>query len=48
MLIATPTQGGIQRNPNWARTKPVPNPNIDPRARSIAVVMVIVSRDCLD
>src|SRR5215472_8443413 len=47
-LIATPTQGGIQRNPNWVRTKPAPNPNIDTRARTIAVVMVIVSCDGLD
>jgi hypothetical protein len=48
MLIAVPTQGGIHRNPNWVRTKPAPNPNIDVSPRSIAVVMVIVSRDCRD
>src|ERR1700756_4512720 len=39
MLIATPSQGGIHRNPNWVRTKPAPNPNIDARAMKIAVVM---------
>jgi hypothetical protein len=48
MLIATPTQGGIHRNPNWVRTKPAPNPNIDARARKIAVVMGVVPRHCLD
>src|SRR6476619_7860829 len=39
ILIATPTQGCIHRNPKWARTKPAPNPHIDARAREIAVVM---------
>jgi len=39
MLIATPSQGGIHRNPNWVSTKPAPNPNIDARTRKIAVVM---------
>src|ERR1700724_256104 len=39
MLIATPSQGGIQRNPNWGSTKPAPNPNVEARARKIAVVM---------
>ena len=39
MLIATPTQGSIHRNPNWVSTKPAPNPNIDARAKKIAVVM---------
>ena len=47
MLIAAPTQGGIHRNPNWVRTKPAPNPNIDASARTIAVVMGVVPRDCL-
>jgi hypothetical protein len=44
MLIATPTQGGIHRNPNWVRTNPAPSPNIDVRARKIAVVMGVVPR----
>src|SRR6516162_571950 len=48
MLIATPTQGGIHRNPNRVRTKPAPNPNIDARARKIAVVIGVVPRECLD
>jgi hypothetical protein len=48
MLIATPTQGSIHRNPNWVRTKPAPNPNIDASARSIAVVMGVVPHRCLD
>ena len=48
MLIATPTHGDIHRNPNWVRTKPAPNPNIDASARSIAVVMGVVPDDCLD
>src|SRR5262249_38970897 len=39
MLIATPSQGGIHRNPNWVSTKPAPNRNIDARARKIAVGM---------
>jgi hypothetical protein len=37
MLIATPNQGSIHRNPNWVSTKPAPNPNIDARARKIAL-----------
>src|ERR1700738_1578242 len=48
MLIATPSQGSIQRNPNWVSTKPVPNPNIDARARRIAVVMGAVPHKSLD
>ena len=48
MLIATPTQGSIQRNPNWVSTKPAPNPNIDARARKIAVVMGAVPQESLD
>src|ERR1700736_5840163 len=48
ILIATPTQGGVQRNPNWVRTKPAPNPNIDASARRIAVVMGAIPRDGLD
>jgi hypothetical protein len=40
--------GGIHRNPNWVRTKPAPNPNIDARARKIAVVMGVIPRECLD
>src|ERR1700746_1551396 len=47
MLIATPTQGGIHRNPNWVRTKPAPSPNIDARARKIGVVLGGVPRECL-
>jgi hypothetical protein len=39
MLIATPTQGSIHRNPNWVSTKPAPNPNIEARAKKIAVVI---------
>jgi hypothetical protein len=39
MLIATPSQGCVHRNPNWVSTKPVPNPNIDAKARKIAVEM---------
>jgi hypothetical protein len=39
MLIATPNQGCVQRNPNCVSTKPAPNPNIDARARKIAMVM---------
>jgi hypothetical protein len=48
MLIATPTQGSIHRNPNWVSTKPAPNPNIDARARKIAVVMGVVPHESLD
>jgi hypothetical protein len=48
MLIATPSQGGIHRNPNWVSTKPAPNPNIDARARKIAVVMGDVPHQRLD
>jgi hypothetical protein len=48
MLIATPTQGRIHRNPNWVSTKPAPNPNIDARARKIAVVMGVVPHESLD
>jgi hypothetical protein len=48
MLIATPTQGSIHRNPNWVNTKPAPNPNIDVKARKIAVVMGAVSHEGLD
>jgi hypothetical protein len=48
MLIATPTQGSIHRSPNWVRTKPAPNMNIDARARKIAVVMGVVPRECFD
>src|SRR6516162_7899653 len=36
MLIATPTQGSIHRNPYWVSTKPAPNPNIDAKAKEIA------------
>jgi len=42
MLIATPNQGCIHRNPNWVRTKPAPNMNIDASARTIAMVMGVV------
>src|SRR6202008_5117637 len=48
MLIATPTQGSIHRNPNWVSTKPAPNPNIDVRARKIAVVMGAVPHQSID
>src|SRR6202007_2702675 len=48
MLIATPTQGSIHRNPNWVRTKPAPNPNIDARARKIAVVMGTLPHESSD
>jgi hypothetical protein len=48
MLIATPTQGSIQRNPNWVSTKPAPNPNIDARASKIAVVMSVVPHEAFD
>src|SRR5580704_9835588 len=48
ILIATPTQGCMNRNPNWVRTKPAPNPNIDASARKIVVVMGAVPRECLD
>src|ERR1700747_3704026 len=48
MLIATPSQGCIHRNPNWVSTKPAPNPNIDARARTIAVVMGAVPHQSLD
>src|SRR5215469_2889098 len=39
MLIATPSHGGIQRNPNWVITKPAPNPKVEASARKIAVVI---------
>ena len=39
MLIATPTQGSIQRNPNWVSTKPAPNPNVEMTPKRIAVGM---------
>src|ERR1700739_3046307 len=48
ILIATPTQGCMNRNPNWVRTKPAPNPNIDARAREIALVMGAVPHQRLD
>ena len=48
MLIATPTQGSIHRNPNRVSTKPAPNPNIDVKARKIAVVMGAVPHESLD
>src|ERR1700741_2508781 len=48
MLIATPSQGTIHRNPNWVSTKPAPNPNIDAKARKIAVVMAIVPHQSVD
>src|SRR6202047_5602259 len=48
ILIATPTQGSIHRNPNWVSTKPAPNPNIDARARKIDVVMRAVHNERLD
>jgi hypothetical protein len=42
MLIATPSQGCINRNPNWVSTKPAPNPNIDARARRTAAVIAVI------
>src|SRR6516225_7461083 len=48
MLIATPSQGGIHRNPNWVSTKPAPNPNIDARARKIVLVMGTAPHQSLD
>src|SRR5580692_3792859 len=48
MLIATPNQGSIHRNPNWVSTKPAPNPNIDARARKIALVMGTAPHKSLD
>src|ERR1700756_3809981 len=48
MLIATPNQGSIHRNPNWVSTKPAPNPNIDARARKIALVMGTAPHESLD
>jgi len=48
MLTATPSQGCIHRNPNWVSTKPAPKPNIDARARKIAVVMGAVPHESLD
>jgi hypothetical protein len=48
MLIAAPTQGTIHRNPNWVSTKPAPNPNIDARARKIAVVMGAIPDEKFD
>ena len=48
MLIAAPSQGTIHRNPNWVSTKPAPNPNIDARARKIAVVMGAAPHKSLD
>ena len=48
MLIATPSQGSIHRNPNWVRTKPAPNRNIDARARVIATAMAVVPRQGFD
>src|SRR5262252_6124852 len=47
MLIATPSQGGIRRNPNWVSTKPAPNPNIDAMATKIAVVIGAVPQGVL-
>jgi hypothetical protein len=38
----------MNRNPNWVRTKPAPNPNIDARAREIALVMGAVPHQRLD
>ena len=48
MLIATPTQGSIDRNPNWVSTKPAPNPNIDATESKIAVVMGAVPHESCD
>ena len=48
MLIATPSQGTIHRNPNWVSTKPAPKPNIDARARKIAVVIGAVPHKSFD
>src|SRR6516162_1664930 len=48
MLIVTPNQGCIHRNPNWVRTKPAPNMNIDARARTIAMVMGVVPHQGFD
>ena len=48
MLIATPTQGSIHRSPNWVRTKPAPNMNIDAKASKIAVAMGVVLHQCFD
>src|ERR1700739_2128646 len=48
MLIATPNQGCIHRNPNWVSTKPAPNPNIDASARKIALVMATAPHESLD
>src|SRR5580704_3160806 len=48
MLIATPTQGSIHRNANGVSTKPAPKPNIDTRARKIAVVMGAVPHESID
>src|SRR6516162_6241865 len=48
MLIATPSQGSIHRNPNWVSTKPAPNPNIEARARKIALVMGAVPHQQVD
>src|SRR5215472_8935092 len=48
MLIATPSQGSIHRSPNWVSTKPAPKPNIDARARKIAVVIGAVSHKSFD
>ena len=48
MLIATPNHGCIHRNPNWVRTKPAPNMNIDAKASKIAVAMGVVLHQCFD
>src|SRR5580700_5864108 len=48
MLIATPTHGSVHRNPNWVSTKPAPNPNIEARAKKIAVVIGAVPHERLD
>lgn len=48
MLNAASSQGGIHRNPNWVSTNPAPNPNIDARARKIAVVMGAILHESLD
>jgi len=39
MLHAAPSDGGIHRNPNCVRTKPLPKPSVDTSARTIAVLM---------
>jgi len=48
MLITAPSQGTTHRYPNWVSTKPAPNPNIDARARKIAVVMGAIPDEKFD